>query len=147
MVEKLYGEYSVTINPLAKPEIVVLGDSHALQWAVLIEKIALKNDISCSFYTIQGVPPFLDDKTTPKWIDQSRREESNFQKINYIASTKPRIVLIAARWESYFALNELNHLENLISKIHQVSPQSNIVILNQPPISAFGNLYADEWMN
>jgi len=144
---KSYGEFSVTINPLAKPEIVVLGDSHGLHWGALIEKIAFKNNIACSFWTTHGVSPFLDDKSTPKWMNQSRRKEFNLQKINYIAQTKPRVVLVIARWDLCFARNELNRLENLISKIHQASPQSNIVILNQPPISAFGNQYAYEWMN
>ncbi len=143
---KLYSEYSVTINPLAKTEIVVLGDSHGLQWASLIEKISLKNGISCSFWTTRGVAPFLDDKSVPKLMSQSRRKEFNLQKINYITQTKPRVVLVIARWDSCFARNDLNHLEDLISKIHQVSPQSNIVILNQPPIFAFGNIEACEWI-
>lgn len=145
--KKIYDKFSILINSSAKTELVVLGDSHALQWGRVIEIICFKFNISGSFWAVSGVPPFLDNSSVPNRMNVSIRSEFNSDKINFILKNKPKIILVIARWDLCFARNEMNRLENLIKNIHEISPQSKVVIFNQPPVLEFGDQYADDWVN
>ena len=44
----------------ADPEIVVLGDSHALMWSGIVAQIASELNVTVSFYAAAGTPTFFD---------------------------------------------------------------------------------------
>lgn len=145
------GFQSIKINSNQAKQIIVLGDSHALMWGSLIERIAQKNNIGCEFWTVSGASPFLDSAAIPRArLSSAQRAEFNKQKIKAIEQHRPKIVIISTRldskWHAGADVQDIEGIHDLIIAVHQASPQSHILIIGQPPMGVFGDQNAVQWL-
>ena len=135
----------------SKTEIIVLGDSHGLMWASLIERVANKNNTGAIFWTTHGVPPFLESNAVKKMnFSAEQRAELNRLKLESIKINKPKLVMIITRldtkWNNDSAEISGFRFKELIEAIHNLSPNSRVLILDQPPMCHFGNQNAAQWL-
>lgn len=81
------------IGSKASPDIFLWGDSHAAALYPGLAKIAAENGDSLAQYTAALCKPLLGDNSLTAGC-----RENNKQILKLIAKTKPRIVVIHARW-------------------------------------------------
>jgi len=139
------------ISSELKPDIIILGDSHGLMWASLIERVAIKNNTGAIFWTMNGVAPFIENKAVKNMnVSSAQRAEFNRLKLQSIAINKPKVVVVITRldtkWHNASAEESALRFKELIETLHKVSPESKILILDQPPVCHFGNQNAVQWL-
>lgn len=129
-----------------KPEIVVLGDSHALMWAKVIDEVCQESGISVSFYAADATPTFFEIpiKKKARTINFSSDEKFVFDKsrIAYLSKWKPKVVVISALWS-----NEKDMLatQDLIEFIEELG--SKILLIEQPPELFFGDKNTPKYLS
>lgn len=127
------------------PEVVVLGDSHALMWSGLIDDICAELGLTVSFYGADGTSPFIDLplKVTKGNLFFTPEEKYEFdtKKMNFIKEWNPKIVILVARWDN---IEDIKVVEPLIQFISEVG--SKIIIIEQPPVLYFGDKNAVQYL-
>ncbi len=128
------------------PEIVVLGDSHGLMWAPVLDQIAMEIRTTISFFTADGTPVFFpvpvvkgentlfftaDEKVT---FDSTRLES--------IRKWKPKVVVIVTRWSH---LENAESSDDLLKEI--VACGSTPIIMEQPPELKCGDINLPRYLS
>ena len=137
-VIKYYGKNS--------PEIVVLGDSHALMWSSTLDKIAKQLNKSIAFYAIEGTPTFFNipvkesEKTNLFTVEQKR--EYDEARIKYLKQWKPEIVIISHNWSDLEDVESTRDLINLLGELG-----TRVFMLEQPPVLFFGDKNAPQFIS
>jgi peptidoglycan/LPS O-acetylase OafA/YrhL len=120
------------------PNILVLGDSHAIMWSGIIDSICKELKTSVSFYGCNATPPFiqlpLSESESTLYFTSKQKFEFDKKRLEYILAWKPRIVIIVAKWSTY---NNIKVMDDLIKYIGDVG--SRVLLIEQPPIFFFGN--------
>lgn len=145
--EQAYKEGGV-INYYGKetPEIVVLGDSHAVMWSGTLDKIAKQLNQTISLYATEGTPTFFS-------IPVSEGEETNFftaeqkqdydeARIKYLKLWKPKVVLISHNWSDLESAESTHDLIKLLGELG-----SKVYLLEQPPVLFFGDKNAPQFVS
>lgn len=137
-IHKLYGD--------EKSEILVLGNSHALMWAKVLDEVAETLNVSISFYTADGTPTFFDvppKKAKTPEIFFSIDEKYKFDEARYrvIEERKPKVVVIADPWYT-------QNREKTLPLIHFITKiGSKILFIEQPPVLFFGDKNAPQYLS
>lgn len=129
-IKKFYG----TKNP----EIMVLGDSHALMWSRILDEAANDLNTSISFYAADGTSPFFNipiTKKTKGTLLFTAEEKYIFDnaRLKFLMKWKPKIVVISSRW-GYMDKDKVTDLIQYIGSIG-----SQVLLIEQPPELFFGN--------
>jgi hypothetical protein len=138
-IVKLYGSKT--------PEIVVLGDSHALMWARVLDEIARQLDKSISFYSADGTPTFFNIAPTRKikashFFSTEQRYVFDNARLHFLEIWKPGVVVIVKRWS---ALKDPAATTDLIEYIGSLG--SKIILIEQPPELFFGHKNAPQYFS
>lgn len=83
------------------PDIVVLGSSHALMWAKVIDEIAEELGLSVSFFTARGTPPLIEFPISGKPVSKFNTEQKKVFDETRLAKIKewsPQLVIVVDRW-------------------------------------------------
>jgi peptidoglycan/LPS O-acetylase OafA/YrhL len=117
-------------------DVVVLGDSHGLMWAGVLDDIASEMQLTIAFFTADGTSPFvqmpLQRRSDPQWAPNEKLifDETRLQRIS---DWKPRVVLLLTRW-SRRNRAEADPLIRLVT-----SGQVPILTISEPPALFFGD--------
>ncbi len=86
-------------NP--KPKIVLIGDSHAIQYVPAIAEALKENGLSGSLYPPRGNCAFVLDISSA-YFDKSREDcmESKADWLRKLQQDDPRVVILAGMWEN-----------------------------------------------
>ncbi len=126
------------------PDIVVLGDSHALMWAGAIDEISRELRVTVSFNAADGMSPFVDfpiqKHPTGKNFTSDERYAFETTKLECLKKWKPKIVVIAARWGSMRNLQT-----DILEYVGTIGSQ--ILLIEQPPRLYFGNRNAPQYLS
>lgn len=90
------------LGAAAEPTIVLWGDSHAAQYAGMLDTIAKREHVAIARFTKAGCPPIIGVLFLP--INDFHRECPAFNKAaaDAIAANRAiRTVIVAARWQGY----------------------------------------------
>lgn len=121
-----------------KPEIVVLGDSHALMWSGTIDRVCEELKLSISFYGCNGTTPFIsipiNSNQNALYFSAEQKYEFDKKRLEYIKEWKPKIIIIVANWSTY---HDTTSMDDLIKYIGEQG--SKILFMEQPPVFFFGN--------
>lgn len=132
------------------PEIVLIGDSHGVMWAKIIDEIADKRKISRSFYTTNASKPFIsisniNDQISNPYFTKEQRVEFAMSMISNIKKWKPKKVILACRWSTLDAY-ESNHFEELLDFLRK--ERIEVLLINQPPtLHFFENQNASQYFS
>jgi peptidoglycan/LPS O-acetylase OafA/YrhL len=129
-----------------KPDILVLGDSHATMWSGPIDDLAQEWKVSASFFGAAAEDAFVDFTGKP-----NPREGLNFSKDQLLQFNAARIkairdfrpvVILAARWSLY--LNSTHRIEQFLDFCLQEGVQ--VKLIEQPPEIAIGNRNSSQYL-
>ena len=131
------------------PKIILCGDSHGTMWAKTIQEISTELSLSSSIYTANASWPFinlidLNDQEETKYFTKEERILYAKSLVNNINIWKPKIFILACRWEN---LNK--KIEGQLISLLEFLTKKNIkvLIINQPPVLNFmTNLNAPQYL-
>lgn len=127
-------------------DFVLVGDSHALSLAkVFNEKLTtmkLKGAVFAS-----GGTRITNWKPTRYDMPAQMRAEFEFNRNQEILEHQPKFIVLCARWETYECETGRETISDLIKLFQNLSPQSRIMVISQPPHLDYGDLKAYEWLN
>ena len=94
----------VVVGEADTPDVVILGDSHAVMWASQIETVVRDLGLTASFFAMNGVDPFVDQPIQAAEPDSqlSPEDRSAYDRarLDRIAEWKPQVVILIARWST-----------------------------------------------
>jgi hypothetical protein len=136
-IQKLYG---------LAPEIVVLGDSHGLMWASLLDESARSLGKSIAFFTADATSPFLSVPPVKAKFDgvfftADQKFAFDMARLKMLNEWRPKIVVISARWSGY----ELAETKALIDYLGTIG--SHVLLIEQPPELYFGDKNAPQFLS
>ena len=127
------------------PNVMLLGDSHALMWSPIIDEISRELNITTSFYGMDGRFPFIHSYTD---LGKDELEAETLQKqydrsrIKFIRKWKPLIIL-AVRWSWSWRHDE--QAQQLIEFIEE--NDAEILLIQQPPELYFGDKNTPQYLS
>lgn len=129
-----------------KIDVLVLGDSHALQWAPVIDEIMREIGKSVSFMTADGTPAFFNvpiQKDSQKGFMFTSYQLNTFKeaRLRMIRERKPKLVIISAAWRA----SHVEESESLVAEI--VENGSQILLIGDPPKLAIGDRNAPQYLS
>jgi peptidoglycan/LPS O-acetylase OafA/YrhL len=129
----------ITNEKNGKPKIMLIGDSHGVMWAKLINEISDEFNVSLSCYTSNGSNPFfnLKDINSQKGsalYTQTQRIDYAKSIIENIENWKPKLIVLVCRWERQ---NEetTSYLNELLSFLEKRNIKT--LLFTQPPALNF----------
>jgi peptidoglycan/LPS O-acetylase OafA/YrhL len=127
----------------SEPEIVLLGDSHALMWAGVVDNICRDLKITVSFYAADGETPFVrmpvTRETRTKGFSFSKEERYLYdsKRLQYLAKWRPRLVILVARWAELKGKTKPDDLIRFIGE-----QGSQVLFIDSPPELSIGDTNA-----
>jgi peptidoglycan/LPS O-acetylase OafA/YrhL len=119
------------------PKIMLIGDSHGIMWAKLLDEISGELGVSLSCYTSNGSSPFFNIKdinlqNDNKYYTETQSVEYAKSIIQNIEKWKPKIVILACRWQYYVKNKKLKEL-----LVYLEERNVTVFLFTQPPILNF----------
>lgn len=124
----------ITNDKYGTPKIMLIGDSHGVMWAKLLNEISDKLAVTLSCYTSNGSTPFFNidniaSQNENKFYTQIQRIDYAKSIILNIEKWKPKLVILVCFWSSK---NEVNELISYLEKRN-----ISVLLLTQPPVLNF----------
>jgi peptidoglycan/LPS O-acetylase OafA/YrhL len=141
-IRKLYGGRD--------PQVVVLGDSHAIMWSGILDEIFVELKLSVSFLAADGTVPFFDIPVTKEssisaiYFTAGEMYEFNRSKLEQISAWKPKMVLISARWSLILNTESARRAVSLVEFLQKQGTQ--VIFLGEPPTLFFGTRNAPQYL-
>jgi peptidoglycan/LPS O-acetylase OafA/YrhL len=114
------------------PEIVVLGDSHALMWAGTIDRIAAKLKRTVSFYAAHGTSAFVNIPVRWNSATASFNAEQRYlydvKRVEFLTRWKPKVVVMSMLWPRFARKPPPLDLIELLG-----SNGATVILIQQPP--------------
>jgi hypothetical protein len=117
------------------PQIMLIGDSHGVMWAKLLNEISEEYNVSLSSYTSNGSSPFFNLEDINSQKGKSLYTEA--QKIEYAKSIieniqkwKPKLIVMACWWEGLDE-EKTKYFNQLLSFLEKNNIK--VLVFTQPP--------------
>jgi peptidoglycan/LPS O-acetylase OafA/YrhL len=121
-----------------RPDLMLIGDSHALMWAPILDELAKEMSVSISIYAADGTPAFFDipvhESSQTGFFTVDEKLIYDQKRIEYLEKWKPQLVVIAARWSK---IGDIDQAVNFVHKVNSVG--SKVLLVDQPPELYFGD--------
>jgi len=128
------------------PDIVLLGDSHALMWAGLLDEIAQEIGSTVSFYAADGTPTFfripVQKGERTRYFSSDQKYVFDESRLKFLKEWKPKLVIIVKRWSS---LKSVEDAQGLIEEIGRIA--TRVLLIEQPPDLFFGDKNAPKYLS
>jgi peptidoglycan/LPS O-acetylase OafA/YrhL len=124
----------ITNKENGTPKIMLIGDSHGVMWAKLLNEISENLGVTLSCYTSNGSNPFFNignitSQNENKYYTQIQRIDYAKSIIINIEKWKPKLVILVCRWSME---DEHNALISYLEKRN-----INVLLFTQPPVLNF----------
>ncbi|UKN02709.1 acyltransferase [Paracrocinitomix mangrovi] len=125
----------ITSEKDKSPEIMLIGDSHGVMWAKVIDEIANDINLSLSCYTSNGTNPFFNlrdienQNETKNFTKQQRTDYAKSIKKN-IEVWKPKLVIIVCHW-LWMEDKKKEQFNELLTFLEEMNAQ--VLLFTQPP--------------
>jgi peptidoglycan/LPS O-acetylase OafA/YrhL len=129
----------ITNKKNGNPKIILIGDSHGVMWGKLLDEISDELNFTLSCYTSNASMPFfnmdninLQDEN--KYYTKIQRIEYAKSIVGNIEKWKPKVVVLACRWENLDEKTK-KQLDELLFYIEKRNV--NVLLFTQPPVLNF----------
>jgi peptidoglycan/LPS O-acetylase OafA/YrhL len=133
------------IHPYGKgtPTVVVLGSSHALMYARLIDSICERARLSVAFLCVDGTPVFFSGTVNPSFPDTREAREFDDSRRKWLRTWRPQAVFVIDRWDA--RVENAGFDGEFRSFLREVSPLTNrVLFVAQVPVLAMRGSGGDE---
>lgn len=127
----------ITNKKNGTPKIILIGDSHGVMWAKLLNEISDELNVTISCYTSNGNSSFfnlsnLNSQDKTKSFSKTQRADYAKSIVQNIEKWKPKIVVLANRWENSIKDRRFLEMMAFLEKRN-----IKVLLLNQPPVLTF----------
>lgn len=129
----------ITNEKNGTPKIMLIGDSHGVMWAKLLNELSKELNVSLSCYTSNGSNPFfnmedINTQTGNDFYTKTQRIEYAKSIIENIQKWKIKLIVLACRWDIQ---NE--ETKRYFNQLLLFLEKNNIktLLLTQPPVLTF----------
>lgn len=125
---------------------VLIGDSHALALAPALD-VYLKAQGKAGLVFASGGSRITS--WNPTRYDMLPGARAKFEKMRdeFLSTRAPKVVILSARWETFDKPDGLESVDQLVAKIHALTPNSRIIVVAQPPHLMTYDMKMHEWLN
>jgi peptidoglycan/LPS O-acetylase OafA/YrhL len=131
-----YSKEGIIIGTAAtNPSVVVFGDSHGVMWSEVIRTVVEKHNIKTSFFSMNGVSPFIDfpvrnDQQASWRLSSQQKYQYDVARLRCIKEWKPRLVIICNPWDGRGVAVDHPFLKYI--KTHA----DRVLLMEPPPVVA-----------
>lgn len=127
------------------PDVILLGDSHALPIAAALD-VRLKV-LSRSGYVHASGGVRLVNWNPTKWdLVPSERKLYDDRRDELLIRAQPAAIFLSARWETYMSPDGMTAVKKFFESLRASCPRSAIVIIAQPPRLDYPDISHAEWI-
>lgn len=87
------------------PEVVLIGDSHAVMWGLVVDSVCQDLGYSCAVWAVNGETPFmripLDCNSPGRYMSAEEKCAYDRSRLEILGKWNPEVIILAARWEMY----------------------------------------------
>jgi peptidoglycan/LPS O-acetylase OafA/YrhL len=128
------------------PQVIVLGDSHAVMWAKTIDDVCAELGVTVAFWCAAGASPFMKlpltkPLTGTKGFSAEQKYLFDKRRLETIAEWRAPVVVLSVLWSTR---NSATEAIPLIEYIGQHG--GKVLIIEQPPEVAIGNRNAAQYL-
>jgi peptidoglycan/LPS O-acetylase OafA/YrhL len=121
-----------------KIDVLVLGDSHGLMWAPVIDKVLREAGKTVSFMTADGTRVFQNSTNGPdieknQFFTAAQMIGFRNSRLRLIRVLRPELIVIAARWDIYTSREAIPLLDDIAAS------GAHLVLLGDPPLLDVGD--------
>ncbi len=128
----------VHLNGGSSPEVVVVGSSHALMYAKLIDDICREKGLPVAFLSAGfGSPAFFNTPHNENFATLEEAHEFDDSRRKWISQWHPAVVIVIDRWDLRFDSRDFG--ADLTSYLETISPLTErIIFVAQAPTVYWG---------
>jgi hypothetical protein len=115
----------------ADPSVVLIGDSHAVMWSKVVDRVTEELGLTTSLWSMTGESPFMQIPLGEKrgnHLTKSERFLYDSKRMELIKKWNPDIVIVASRWEHYDASSVADLFQFLESN------SKHVLLIESPPL-------------
>jgi len=115
----------------ADPNVVLIGDSHAVMWSKVVDEITEELGLTTSLWSMNGESAFMQIPLVDRpgrYLTKIERFEYDSQRMALIKKWNPDIVIVASRWESVDATSVADLFQFLESNA------KHVLLIESPPL-------------
>ena len=146
--ERLLNPPPIPSETRTSGNVLVIGDSHALALANNIESFVKGRGFNNFIYASSAMP--LAPLSTSRFIKSEVNKKYYNIRTKIVKDLNPQVIIVVSRWEALTSIEQLEEVGKLLKNIHQLSPDSYLIILGQPPVLDYansGSIWMHEWIN
>jgi len=118
------------------PQVVVMGDSHALMYSKLIDDICREMGLSVAFLGVDQTRVFFATAVNHMFPSRGEAHEFDEARRRWLKQWHPEAVLMIDRWDDQ---EPKSFVENLRSFVQEVSPLAGrVLFVAQVPVAKWG---------
>lgn len=126
------------------PRVVVLGSSHGLMYADVIDDVCRAVSLPVAFLCADGVPAIFDGETNPNFPTATRAREFDDTRRRLLAEWRPQAVVVVERWDRFGSTLPAS-LERLFAAIDPCGART-ILVAQVPKLSVGDSLNLREYV-
>lgn len=121
------------------PAVVVLGSSHAMMYARVIDDVCRQRNVTVAFLCVDGgAPAFFETRRNPSFPTAADASAYDAQRRRLLKEWHPSALFVIDRWDHQAQLGG-NMAERLRSFLTEVTPVAgSVYFVTQPPVVGFG---------
>jgi peptidoglycan/LPS O-acetylase OafA/YrhL len=129
----------IRIYGAPRPEVVVLGSSHALMYAPLLDRLCRELGLSVAFLSRDATNALFDNVRGPSFASQPEAEAYDRKRMEWIREWRPARVILIDRWDIKYGEAGQRLTTALQACVEEVRPWGGkVVFVNQIPVLAQG---------
>jgi hypothetical protein len=120
------------------PRVVVIGSSHALMFASLIDDICRRLGMSVAFLAAPATPVFFPTPIGVKFQTAEAARSFDAARRKWIAEWRPDVIVVADRWDNHFERpgQLARELRGLAEEFAPMTKR--MIVINQVPVLRLG---------
>jgi peptidoglycan/LPS O-acetylase OafA/YrhL len=123
----------------ARPEVVVLGSSHGLMYAPLIDGLCRELGLSVAFFVQDSTMALFDNVPGSQFASQAEADTYDRARLSWIREWRPARVILIDRWDTKYGPEAERLTTALKAFVEDVRPSvGQVLFMTQIPVTAQG---------
>ncbi len=124
----------------ARPQVVVMGSSHALMYGRMIDDICRDMGLSVAFLCADSTPAFFLNKPMPGLPTQEAAGEFDAARRHWLQEWRPEALVVVDRWDLWEKLGPsfINRLQEFLGDVTPLV--GRVLWVAQPPVVQGGDM-------
>ena len=128
----------------SNPEVVLIGSSHGLMWAPVIDEVCRDLEVSVGFMTVRSIEPIIHIPPVAqkdRIFSAEQRLIYDSQRLEKLEFWRPKLILISDRWA---VRDQFERYKPMLEAFEKLG--SKVIFIEQPPEIEVGDVSVPLYM-